>query len=351
MRYVKHIITESNQAQVIVIFLEKIWVILLLPMEGKVSQTPIGVKIGLKNKQALYLLLLIICCFPVISSSWALLFGLMFSMLIGTPFKAQVDRWGSYLLKATVIGLGFGINMHTLLKAGKENVGTTTLFVLGVLLVGILLGLFLKIDKMTSLLISVGTAICGGSAIAAIGSAMKATSSELSISTGTIFLLNALALFAFPAMGHWLELSQRQFGVWSAIAIHDTSSVVGAAARYGDEALKVASITKMLRIIWIIPVLIILVMGFSENRRAFKVPLFIIGFIISSCLFSFLPSYESVFINLYAVAKQVLVVSLFLIGSGVSMAIVNQLGSKILLQAVLLWIMVSITALLFVKYF
>jgi uncharacterized integral membrane protein (TIGR00698 family) len=320
-------------------------------MEGKISPTWAGVKIGLKNQQALYLLLLIICCFPFISSSWALLLGLMFSLLIGTPFKAHVDKWGSYLLKTSVIGLGFGINMQSLLKAGKENIGTTTIFVLGVLLVGILLGLCLKIDRMTALLISVGTAICGGSAIAAIGSALKASPGQLSISTGTIFLLNAAALFTFPVMGHWLELSQEQFGVWSAIAIHDTSSVAGAAARYGDEALKVATVTKMLRIIWIIPVLIILVMGFSENRRAFKVPLFIIGFIIASCLFSFLPSYESVFVNLYAVAKQILVVSLFLIGSGLSMAIVNQLGSKILLQAVLLWIMVSITALLFVKYF
>jgi uncharacterized integral membrane protein (TIGR00698 family) len=320
-------------------------------MEGKISPTWAGVKIGVKTQQLLYLVLFAICCFPFISSSWALSLGLIFSLLIGTPFKAYADKWGGYLLKISVIGLGFGIDMHSLLKAGKENIGTTTIFVLGVLLVGILLGLCLKIDRMTSLLISVGTAICGGSAIAAIGSAMKASPSQLSISTGTIFLLNAAAFFTFPVMGHWLELSQEQFGVWSAIAIHDTSSVAGAAARYGDEALKVATITKMLRIIWIIPVLIILVMGFSENRKAFKVPLFIIGFIITSCLFSFLPSYETVFTNLYAVAKQVLVVSLFLVGSGVSLAIVNQLGKRILLQAVLLWIVVSISALLFVIYF
>lgn len=315
-------------------------------MEGKISQSFIAGR----NQQVLYLLVLIICCFPFVSSSGALLLGLIFSLLIGTPFKSHVDKWGGYLLKASVIGLGFGINIHVLLKAGKENVGMTTIFVLGVLLAGILMGVLLKIDKMTALLISVGTAICGGSAIAAVGSAMKANSAQLSISTGTIFLLNALALFTFPVMGHWLGLSQEQFGIWSAIAIHDTSSVVGAAARYGDEALKVASITKMLRIMWIIPVLIILVMGFSENKRAFRIPLFIIGFIITSCLFSFLPSFESVFNNLYAVAKQILVVSLFLIGSGVSIGMMNPLGSKVLLQAVLLWIMVSVAALLFVKY-
>jgi uncharacterized integral membrane protein (TIGR00698 family) len=316
------------------------------PMESKIYRYVIRGE----KQQVLYLLLLFICCFPFMSASWALLLGLIFSLLIGTPFKENVDKWGTYLLKASVIGLGFGINVQVLLKAGRENVGMTTAFVFGILLIGIILGVFLKIDKTIALLIAVGTAICGGSAIAAVGSAMKANSNQLSISTGTIFLLNALALFAFPMIGHWLGLSQEQFGTWAAIAIHDTSSVVGAAAKYGNEALTVASVTKMLRILWIIPVLIILVMGFSESRRAFKFPLFILGFIAASCLFSFIPAYENLFSNLYAVAKQIMVVSLFLIGSGVSVQMVKKVGNKVLLQAILLWVIISVAAFAFVKY-
>lgn len=302
------------------------------------------------NQQIFYLLLLLLCCSPFISASGALLMGLVFSLLIGTPSKETVNKWSAFLLKVSVIGLGFGINIQVLLKSGRENIGMTTGFVFTVLLVGILIGLFLKIDKVIALLIAVGTAICGGSAIAAVGSAMKVNSNKLSISTGTIFLLNALALFIFPAIGHWLGLSQEQFGTWAAIAIHDTSSVIGAAANYGNEALKVASVTKMLRILWIIPILLILAMVFSKSRKDFKFPLFIIGFIITSCLYSFIPSYEGVFNVFYAIAKQILVVSLFLIGSGVSFQIMKKVGSKILLQAVILWILVSTVALIFVKY-
>jgi uncharacterized integral membrane protein (TIGR00698 family) len=303
-----------------------------------------------KGQQILYLLAVIICCFPFMSASVSLLLGLIFSIAIGTPFKDKVGSWGNFLLKASVIGLGFGINIQVLLKSGRENAGVTTLFVLGVLGVGVLIGILLKIDKMTALLIAVGTAICGGSAIAVVGSAMKANSNQMSISTGTIFLLNALALITFPTIGHWMGLSQEQFGIWAGIAIHDTSSVVGAAAKFGDEALKVASITKMLRILWIIPVLMILVMAFSENKRVFKVPVFIIGFIITSCLFSFVPSYGNIFINLYAFSKQILVVSLFVISSGVSIVMLKQVGKKVFLQAALLWILVSAVAMLFVKY-
>ncbi|MHB1177698.1 MAG: YeiH family protein [Daejeonella sp.] len=306
--------------------------------------------ISSKLQQILYLLMVIVCCFPLITALGSLLLGLIFSIIIGTPFKDKVGSWGNYLLKTSVIGLGFGINIQVLLKSGKENAGVTTLFVLGVLGAGLLIGLLLKMDKMTALLIAIGTAICGGSAIAVVGSAMKANSNQMSISTGTIFLLNALALITFPTIGHWMGLSQEQFGVWAGIAIHDTSSVVGAATKFGDEALKVASITKMLRILWIIPVLTILVMAFSENRRIFKVPAFIIGFVAASCLFSFVPSYGNIFISLYAISKQILVVSLFVISSGVSIVMLQQVGKKVLLQAALLWIIVSVIAMIFVKY-
>ncbi len=296
----------------------------------------------------MYVISAAVCCWPVITSSGALLLGLVFALAIGNPFDGQAGRWGGYLLKASVIGLGFGINMQVLLKAGQDNIGTTTVFVLSVLTLGLLLSRLLGIDRLTGLLVSVGTAICGGSAIAAVGSVMKANPNQLSMATGVVFLLNAVALFVFPAAGHALGLSQEQFGTWAAIAIHDTSSVVGASARYGDTALHVASITKMLRILWIIPVSLLLVVGFAENRESFKIPMFIIGFVLASCLYSFVPLVQPLAKPVYAAAKQTMVVSLFLIGSNLSLSSLKAVGGAVLLQAVLLWLLVSIAALLFV---
>ncbi|AQG79915.1 YeiH family protein [Spirosoma montaniterrae] len=304
----------------------------------------------MNGKKALYVFTAVVCFLPVITSSGSLLLGLAFALIVGNPFKEQAGRWGGYLLKASVIGLGFGINMHVLIKAGQANIGTTTIFVLSVLALGLLLGRLLGIDRLTGLLVAVGTAICGGSAIAAVGSVMKANPSQLSMATGVVFLLNAVALFVFPAMGHALGLTQEQFGTWAAIAIHDTSSVVGASARYGDTALHVASITKMLRILWIIPVSLLLVVGFAENRESFKIPMFIVGFVLASCLYSFVPAIQPLAKPLYTAAKQTMVVSLFLIGSNLSLSSLKAVGGAVLLQAVLLWVVVSISALLFVMY-
>lgn len=310
---------------------------------------PVGFYLWLMKKQTIILgVLAIICCFPIINSTWALVLGLVFALTVGNPDKEKTNSWGGYLLKASVIGLGFGINIQVLAKEGQENIGTTALFVLGVLSVGFLIGKFLKLDKTIVLLISAGTAICGGSAIAAVGSVIKADADKLSVSTGVVFLLNAIALFVFPAIGHWLGLSQIQFGTWAAIAIHDTSSVVGAAAKYGDVALSIASITKMLRIIWIIPVSLILVLGFSKNRESFKIPSFIVGFILASCLFSFFPAYKSIYLSLYGISKQLMVVSLLLIGSGISVENLKKIGGKVVFQAIGLWLIVCLLSLYYV---
>jgi uncharacterized integral membrane protein (TIGR00698 family) len=249
------------------------------------------------------------------------------------------------------VGLGFGINSHVLVEAGKNSVGVTTFFVFFVLSFGFLLGKLLKIDKVITLLISVGTAICGGSAIAAVSSVVKANPSQISIATATVFLLNAIALFIFPAIGHFAGLSQLQFGTWAAIAIHDTSSVVGAATKYGSEALEIASITKMLRILWIIPVSLALLLNFEKNRETFKIPGFIIGFVMASLLFSSFPEWQANLLILNKIAKQLLVVSLFLIGSGVSLTALKTVGGKVLLQAVMLWVIVSSVALVYVINF
>lgn len=305
----------------------------------------------MRVKKLIYFCLLALCCLPVISSSTALLIGFIFSVSIKNPFYEKSSEWGSKLLKASVIGLGFGLNFQVLLSSAKENIAVTTLFVLGALSVGLLLGRLLQIEKTTAILISAGTAICGGSAIVAIGSILKASSNQLTVATGTIFLLNAVALFLFPPLGHFFNLSQEQFGIWAAIAIHDTSSVVGAATKYGDIALGIASITKMLRIIWIIPVSLILVFGYKENRDSFKIPLFIIGFIAVSCFHSFtkiLPTYHHF---AYQIAKQGLVASLFIVGSNISIKNLKQVGGKVFLQAICLWVIVCIVSLIFVKYY
>ncbi len=304
-----------------------------------------------KSKQVFFFLLFAICLTSYVSSSIALLLGLAVALVVGNPFQTQTSAWGGYLLKTSVVGLGFGINIQVLAKSGQDNIGITTVFVVGVLLVGYFLGKLLKTDRLISLLISVGTAICGGSAIAAIGSVMKANSNQLSMATGVVFLLNAAALIVFPVIGHWAGLSQEQFGVWAAIAIHDTSSVVGAAAKYGDVALQVASVTKMLRILWIIPVSLFLVLRFSENRESFKIPSFIIGFIVASCFFSFVPISPVIYQKAYLIAKQLMVASLFLIGASISLQSIRQVGAKVLAQAVILWVLVSIAAFVFVKYF
>ena len=304
----------------------------------------------MRKQNFLFLFLIFICLIPsFINASVALLMGLAFAFIIGNQNPSQTSVWGSYLLKTSVIGLGFGINISVFLRAGKENIGITAFFVLGALGIGILIGKFLKIDKKIVLLISTGTAICGGSAIAAVGSVIKADANQLSISTGIVFILNAIALFLFPTIGHYLGLSQIQFGTWAAIAIHDMSSVVGAASKYGDTALSIASITKMLRVIWIIPISLIL--GFSENRESFKIPIFILGFIVASCVFSFLPKTSEICHLLYLCAKQAMVVSLFLIGSSISFENLKKVGKKVVIQAASVWIIVCLLSLFYVKYY
>jgi uncharacterized integral membrane protein (TIGR00698 family) len=306
----------------------------------------------MKKQIIVFFILAIFCCIPqLISSSWALLLGLVYALVFSNSFKEKTSQWGGYLLKTSVIGLGFGINIGVLLKAGKENIGTTAFFVMVVLGLGYLIGKLLKIDKKISLLISAGTAICGGSAIAAVGSVIKADSNQLSVSTGVVFLLNAVAIFAFPAIGHWLGLSQIQFGTWAAIAIHDMSSVVGAASKYGDAALSIASITKMLRVLWIIPISLGLVLGFAQNRESFKIPTFIIGFVAASCIYSSLPDFQSLYHFFYVVSKQAMVVSLFFIGSSISIENIKKVGKKVVFQAVGLWLIICLLSLYYVIYF
>jgi uncharacterized integral membrane protein (TIGR00698 family) len=254
-----------------------------------------------------------------------------------------------YLLQVSVIGLGFGLNFGEVVNAGKTGILFTIVSITSTLVAGYLLGKWLSIGPKTSYLISTGTAICGGSAIAAIAPIIEADENEVAIALGTIFILNSIALFLFPPLGHFFALSAKQFGLWSAIAIHDTSSVVGAAARYGDEALKVATTVKLTRALWIIPVALGTAIGLKNRSTKITFPYFILGFIGASLIVTFLPAFKAVYGDLVQLSKIGLTVTLFLIGAGLSRETLKTVGFKPIVQGVILWGLVSVLSLLVVR--
>ena len=293
----------------------------------------------------LFILLFIFCLLPFVSPAVALFVGLAFALLVGQPFPSFSKRSSKDLLQFSVVGLGFGMNLHESLRAGKEGMLFTILSVVAVLLLGMYLGKRLLMDRKTAYLISAGTAICGGSAIAAVAPVVKADDSEMSMSLGTIFILNAIALFIFPPIGHWLGLTQEQFGMWAAIAIHDTSSVVGAGAAYGERALEVATMVKLTRALWIIPVTIATMFIFKQKGAKVSIPWFIFFFILAMVANTFLAIPEAVSGSLVWLAKKGLTVTLFLIGAGLSRKVIKQVGVRPMVQGVLLWIFIGLASL------
>ena len=293
----------------------------------------------------LFILLFIFCLLPFVSPAVALFVGLAFALLVGQPFPSFSKKTSKYLLQFSVVGLGFGMNLHESLRAGKEGMLFTILSVVAVLLLGMYLGKRLLMDRKTAYLISAGTAICGGSAIAAVAPVVKADDNEMSMSLGTIFILNAIALFIFPPIGHWLGLTQEQFGMWAAIAIHDTSSVVGAGAAYGERALEVATMVKLTRALWIIPVTIATMFIFKQKGAKISIPWFIFFFILAMVANTFLAIPEAVSGSLVWLAKKGLTVTLFLIGAGLSRKVIKQVGVRPMVQGVLLWIFIGLASL------
>ncbi len=276
----------------------------------------------------------------------ALAMGLFFALVIGNPLPRLSQNTSKVLLQASVVGLGFGLNLGTLLAAGKTGIGFTVCSIAGTLLLGWWVGRMLKVESQASTLVSCGTAICGGSAIAAVAGVIKADSRAISVALGTVFLLNAVALFIFPPIGHALHLTQNQFGVWSAIAIHDTSSVVGAAAKYGDEALRVATTVKLVRALWIVP--LSLGLAFFTGRKGAKIawPWFILFFVAAACVRTVLPQGEPVYGKLVVLARLGLTLTLFLIGAQISREALRTVGWRALVQGVILWVVISIAGLL-----
>ncbi|MFZ4591297.1 MAG: YeiH family protein [Ignavibacteria bacterium] len=289
-----------------------------------------------------FVLFLVLCTTPIIDPPLALLIGFIFAQLFNHPYKNYNSKVTQWLLKFSVVGLGFGMNFHHAIQAGKEGIILTVFSIASTFFVAWLLGKWLKVDSKTSYLMATGTAICGGSAIAAVAPIIKADEKQMSVSLGTIFILNSVALFIFPVIGHLLNLSQHQFGVWAAISIHDTSSVVGAAAKYGQEALQVATTVKLERALWIIPVSIITAVIYKSDNSKIKIPYFIGFFIIAMIISTYFPDFQKAYDIVVIFGRKGLTVTLFLIGSGLSLNSIKSVGIKPLLQAVLIWIFISL---------
>ena len=302
-------------------------------------------------QKIIFIILTLLCLSGLISPPVALLLGLIVANLSGHPFLHLNHRATSILLQISVVGLGFGMNVNSALSAGKEGFIFTVASIFCTLILGLLIGKWLKIDKKTSHLISCGTAICGGSAIAAIAPVLKSDEKQTSVALGVIFILNSVALFLFPAIGHWLDLTQQEFGLWCAIAIHDTSSVVGAANKYGPEALQIATTVKLARALWIIPVALLTSVMFKNKSSKVKIPYFIGLFIIAMLLNTYLPQTAIVAPYLVDIAKIGLTITLFLIGAGLNFNVLKSVGVKPLFQGILLWIFIATAALLSIMYF
>lgn len=290
-------------------------------------------------------------------SSWvtppvALFVGLAFALLCGQAYPKFNKRVSKKLLQYSVVGLGFGMNLHASLASGKEGMMFTIISVIGTMLLGMFIGRkLLKVNRDTSYLISSGTAICGGSAIAAVGPVIKAKDSDMSVALATIFVLNAIALFIFPVFGNWLGLTQQEFGTWAAIAIHDTSSVVGAGAAYGEEALQVATTIKLTRALWIIPLALATSVIFKNGGKKINIPWFILWFVVAILINTYLlDSVPEVGKAISGLARKGLIVTMFFIGASLSTDVLKAVGVKPLLQGVLLWVVISVGSLAYILW-
>ncbi len=312
------------------------------------------VEVNLYFQQAVFALIIGLCLLSIISPPIALLLGVLTVNVFGNPFIAFNHKAITYLLQFSVVGLGFGMNATAAISAGKEGFILTIFSIFSTLIFGTLLGKWLKTEKKTSHLISCGTAICGGSAIAAISPVIKSNENQTSIALGVIFILNSIALFVFPFIGHQLDLSQKDFGLWCAIAIHDTSSVVGAANKYGAEALQIATTVKLARALWIIPISLLTVVLFNKqsgNRGTkIKIPYFIGIFILAMLFNTYVPAAAIVAPHIVGIAKIGLTITLFLIGATLNINTLKSVGVKPLLQGFFLWIFIAGLSLVSIIY-
>lgn len=318
--------------------------------------------------KALYWLLLVVMILPLrsifgldsepISPPVALFVGLIFALCFGAPCQKFNKKLSKQLLQASVVGLGFGMNLVQSLKSGAEGMLFTIISVALVMIIGVWLGRRMRIEQKTSYLISSGTAICGGSAIAAVGGVLKANENQMAVSLGVVFILNAIALFVFPPIGRMLGMSDGQFGTWAAIAIHDTSSVVGAGQAYSATACEIATLVKCTRALWIIPLAFFTAYLYRNDASAtgktkIAVPWFIVLFVVAMVVNTYTPesltsTMQPIYQGIAMLAKRMMTVVLFAIGAGLSLKVVRQVGLRPLVLAVVLWIVIGIGSLLVV---
>ncbi len=292
--------------------------------------------------------IIIVVLLGVINSATALALGFVFACFFTNPYPSASKKGIKWLLKIAVIGLGFGISFAEALQANVNSLGLLSCSVILTVIIGTLVAKMFAVPNILGFLITSGTAICGGSAIAAVSPVVRADSKQISVALAIVFALNSLALLIFPPLGKWLGLTQQQFGIWSAIAIHDTSSVVGAAMSYGDEALKIATTLKLSRTLWIIPVALFAAFYFNSKGQKIAIPYFIGGFVLAILINSSGVLSPTITAGVVTVAKHLLLVTLFLIGSTLSPSDLKVIGVKPLLFAVGLWLTISIGSLLYI---
>jgi uncharacterized integral membrane protein (TIGR00698 family) len=291
---------------------------------------------------------LIIAASGLLSTPLALLMGLIYGLSFVHPYSVDSKKLSAFLLQASIVGLGFGMNLHEVVHAGRSGFLYTAVSITCAMLLGLALGRLFKVEHTAALLISAGTAICGGSAIAAVGPVLNAGEEEMAVSLGTVFVLNSIALFLFPLVGYALHLSQSQFGLWSALAIHDTSSVVGATAKYGPQALIIGTTIKLARALWIVPVAFAIAL-LKHNKNRIKWPWFILLFCLAAVASTYLPTFAFAYPKLSMLGKTGLTVTLYLIGTGISRATLKEVGIRPLLQGVLLWAIVAVGSLTMIR--
>ncbi len=283
----------------------------------------------------------IFCITPWGSPPLALFIGLLFAQTIGNPFEKHNNKIAKKLLQISIIGLGFGMNINSALKSSMDGIFFTVGTILFTIAAGLWIGRLLKINKNISTLISCGTAICGGSAIAAVSPVIDAKNEETAISLGTVFILNAAGLFIFPLIGRMAGMTQESFGLWSAIAIHDTSSVVGAAQVYGETALSIAVNVKLTRALWIIPIVLAIILQSKQKNKKIQIPWFIGGYILAMIIATYTPGLQEVFSAVSFSGKKLLTLSLFFIGAGITRSSLKAVGVRPLLLGLTLWLIIS----------
>ncbi|MCQ1056948.1 YeiH family protein [Photobacterium sp. DNB23_23_1] len=305
----------------------------------------------LTPKYGIFITAALLCLLPVVSSPIALVLGFTLATFGVVPTQFNLAALTKKLLSYSIIGLGFGIQLDQAIEASKQGFGLIVASIFFTLVLGYVFTKLLRIEQKTGHLIASGTAICGGSAIAAVAPAINAKDDQTSLALATVFVLNAIALFIFPVIGHFFEMSQHAFGTWAAIAIHDTSSVVGAAGAYGDEALKTATTLKLARALWIIPIAFLSALMFKGNSKKVGVPFFILFYCIAIVVAYLLPNFQPFYSAVFSLSKRLLVVCLFLIGSGITIQKLRAAGIQPLLLGVLLWVCIGSSSFAYIQFF